>query len=102
MFMQIRTRAVLNYFLRRLGPLTTTGCDHGAFISTLGERLTLLHQACLKRHCKRLKAALASDCAGPPQAVSKPDLAADSSCPGMRAGEQSGPYESDADLADQL
>ena len=35
-FLQIRVRAILNYLLRRLGPLTTTGCDHGAFVSTLG------------------------------------------------------------------
>ncbi len=34
---QIRKRAILNYFLRRKGPLTTTGCDHGAFIRTDSE-----------------------------------------------------------------
>jgi choline dehydrogenase-like flavoprotein len=33
---RMRTRAVLNYFLRRKGPLATTGCDHGAFVNTLG------------------------------------------------------------------
>jgi len=31
---RIRKRAILNYFLRRRGPLTTTGCDHGAFVRT--------------------------------------------------------------------
>lgn len=30
----LRKRAILNYFLRRRGPLCTTGCDHGAFIRT--------------------------------------------------------------------
>lgn len=39
--LQIRKRAILNYFLRRLGPLTTTGCDHGAFLSTLGESVPI-------------------------------------------------------------
>ncbi|KAK9805156.1 hypothetical protein WJX72_002610 [[Myrmecia] bisecta] len=34
---RLRTRAMLNYFLRRKGPLTTTGCDHGAFVSTAGQ-----------------------------------------------------------------
>ena len=31
---RLRAGAVLNYALRRRGPLTSTGCDHGAFIST--------------------------------------------------------------------
>lgn len=30
----LRKRAILNYLLRRRGPLTTTGCDHGAFVKT--------------------------------------------------------------------
>lgn len=36
---QIRKRAVLNYLLRRRGPLTTTGCDHGGFVRTAGQDL---------------------------------------------------------------
>ena len=32
----LRLRAKLNYALRRRGPLTTTGCDHGAFVDTKG------------------------------------------------------------------
>jgi len=31
---RLRAGAVLNYALRRKGPLTSTGCDHGAFVST--------------------------------------------------------------------
>ena len=31
---RVRVRALLNYALRRRGPLTTTGCDHGAFVAT--------------------------------------------------------------------
>ena len=34
---RIRLRAILNYALFRKGPLTTTGCDHGAFVSTTGK-----------------------------------------------------------------
>ena len=30
----VRPKALLNYLLRRKGPLTSTGCDHGAFVST--------------------------------------------------------------------
>jgi choline dehydrogenase-like flavoprotein len=30
----LRKRAIINYLLRRRGPLATTGCDHGAFIRT--------------------------------------------------------------------
>jgi choline dehydrogenase-like flavoprotein len=30
----LRKRAIANYLLRRRGPLTTTGCDHGAFVRT--------------------------------------------------------------------
>lgn len=30
----LRKRAIVNYLLRRRGPLATTGCDHGAFIRT--------------------------------------------------------------------
>ncbi len=33
---RIRVRAIAKYLLFRKGPLTTTGCDHGAFISTRG------------------------------------------------------------------
>ena len=35
----LRLRAKLNYALRRRGPLTTTGCDHGAFVDTKGPLL---------------------------------------------------------------
>ena len=31
---RLRAGAVLSYALRRRGPLTSTGCDHGAFVST--------------------------------------------------------------------
>ena len=31
---RLRAGAVLNYALRRKGPLTSTGCDHGAFVAT--------------------------------------------------------------------
>jgi fatty acid photodecarboxylase len=31
---RIRAQAALNYLLRRRGPLASTGCDHGAFVST--------------------------------------------------------------------
>ena len=34
---RLRLKAVLNWLVRRRGPLTTTGCDHGAFVNTLGE-----------------------------------------------------------------
>lgn len=34
---RIRLTAILNYVLRGRGPLTTTGCDHGALISTRGK-----------------------------------------------------------------
>ena len=34
---RVRLKAVLNWLVRRRGPLTTTGCDHGAFVNTLGE-----------------------------------------------------------------
>lgn len=33
---RIRTRQILNYALRKRGPLCTTGCDYGAFVSTDG------------------------------------------------------------------
>ena len=33
---RIKLSAILNYLLRRRGPLTTTGCDHGALLSTRG------------------------------------------------------------------
>ena len=32
----IRADAVLKYLFGRKGPLTTTGCDHGAFVRTSG------------------------------------------------------------------
>ena len=35
---RIRVRAIMKYLLFKKGPLTTTGCDHGAFVSTRGER----------------------------------------------------------------
>lgn len=31
---RLRKRAILNYILRGKGPLTSTGCDHGAFVRT--------------------------------------------------------------------
>jgi len=34
---KIRKRALLAYALFKKGPLTSTGCDHGAFINTLSE-----------------------------------------------------------------
>ena len=34
----VRLRAILKYTLFRKGPLATTGCDHGAFVSTTGAR----------------------------------------------------------------
>ncbi|CAD7704784.1 unnamed protein product [Ostreobium quekettii] len=33
---KVRKRTILNYLLRRRGPLTTTGCDRGAFVDTTG------------------------------------------------------------------
>ena len=33
----IKPGAVIKYLFGRKGPLTTTGCDHGAFMSTTGE-----------------------------------------------------------------
>ena len=38
---RIRLRAIMKYLLFKKGPLTTTGCDHGAFVSTRGERFGL-------------------------------------------------------------
>ena len=37
---RIRVRAFMKYLLFRKGPLTSTGCDHGAFVSTKGTSLT--------------------------------------------------------------
>lgn len=34
---RVRLSAILNYLIRGRGPLATTGCDHGALISTRGE-----------------------------------------------------------------
>lgn len=36
---QIRKRAILSYLLRGRGPLTSTGCDRGAFVRTAGQAL---------------------------------------------------------------
>lgn len=33
---RLRLSAILNYFIRGRGPMATTGCDHGALISTRG------------------------------------------------------------------
>ena len=33
---KLKKRAILQYLLFKKGPLTTTACDHGAFINTLG------------------------------------------------------------------
>jgi hypothetical protein len=33
----IKPSAVLKYLFVRKGPLATTGCDHGAFLSTTGK-----------------------------------------------------------------
>ena len=33
---KVRKRALLAWALFKKGPLATTGCDHGAFINTLG------------------------------------------------------------------
>ena len=35
---RIRVRAIMKYLLFKKGPLATTGCDHGAFVSTKGEQ----------------------------------------------------------------
>ena len=35
----LRKRTILNYLLRRKGALTTTACDHGAFVRTDGEHV---------------------------------------------------------------
>ncbi|CAL5223510.1 g6037 [Coccomyxa viridis] len=34
---RIRVRAMMKYLLFKKGPLTSTGCDHGAFVSTTGQ-----------------------------------------------------------------
>ena len=34
----LRKRAILNYFIRGRGPLTSTGCDHGGFMRTPAAR----------------------------------------------------------------
>ena len=34
---RVRLSAILNYFIRGRGPMATTGCDHGALISTRGK-----------------------------------------------------------------
>ena len=53
----VRLRAIINYLLRRKGPLTSTGCDHGAFVSTKGALKTtswllLLCQTWLPSHAQ--------------------------------------------------
>jgi len=59
---RVRVRAVLNYLLRRRGPLTTTGCDHGAFVAT-GARAAALGPATPDLQI-RLAPALALDADG--------------------------------------
>lgn len=59
---RVRARAVLNYALRRRGPLTTTGCDHGAFVAT-GARAAALGPATPDLQI-RLAPALALDADG--------------------------------------
>lgn len=39
---RIRVRAIAKYLLFKKGPLATTGCDHGAFVSTAG----MAHLSC--------------------------------------------------------
>lgn len=34
-------RAIMKYLLFKKGPLTSTGCDHGAFVSTNGAPTSL-------------------------------------------------------------
>lgn len=46
---RIRTRAILKYLLFKKGPLATTGCDHGAFVSTAGV------QSCTLKLCAGFK-----------------------------------------------
>ena len=38
---RVKLSAILNYFLRRRGPMATTGCDHGALLSTRGKHIQL-------------------------------------------------------------
>lgn len=54
---QIRKRAILSYLLRGRGPLTSTGCDRGAFVRTAGQALPDLQasQTC-GALCLRLRA----------------------------------------------
>ena len=52
---RIRLRAIMKYLLFKKGPLTTTGCDHGAFVSTKGERSGLAKCA-LTQMSSRLRA----------------------------------------------
>jgi len=40
---KVKLSAKLNYLLRGRGPLATTGCDHGALISTRGTPSLLPH-----------------------------------------------------------
>jgi hypothetical protein len=51
---RIRLRAILKYALFRKGPLATTGCDHGAFVSTTGEQLLQPCQQRLPLHGREL------------------------------------------------
>ena len=42
---RIRVRAIMKYLLFKKGPLASTGCDHGAFVSTNGASLTQLYSS---------------------------------------------------------
>ncbi len=50
---KVRTRAMLAWALFRKGPLTTTGCDHGAFVSTTGAERPFLHHRANGRERER-------------------------------------------------
>jgi len=41
---RIRVRAIAKYLLFKKGPLTSTGCDHGAFVSTNGACTMLAYE----------------------------------------------------------
>ena len=43
---RVRLSAILNYLVRGRGPLATTGCDHGALISTRGSCCPLAFPGC--------------------------------------------------------
>ena len=50
---RIRVRAIAKFLLFRKGPLTSTGCDHGAFVSTNGACTLLRYEYSTPRdsHC---------------------------------------------------